>query len=75
MFIVSWIELLPVSMMPTPSNMALLVPAPPSRAGLVPPLLLIPGAMAASALNVRSKIGRFWTSSGMMVKERSPLCS
>ena len=67
-------ELLPVSMMPMPSNMALLAPPPPSRAGLLPPVLLMPGASDASALNVRFRIGRFSTASAVMVNDRSPLC-
>ena len=54
--------------------MKLLAPPPPSRAGLLPPVLLMPGASDASALNVRFRIGRFSTASAVMVNERSPLC-
>ena len=61
-------------MIPMPSNMALLAPPPPSRAGLVAAGIAHARRQAASALNVRFRIGRFSTASAVMVNDRSPLC-
>ena len=76
-FIVSWMVLLPVSVMPMPSIRKFVLPPPPSRPMLVlfslrPPM---PGANCAMWKKLRLWSGRFCTASVVTVYERSPLCA
>src|SRR5215471_20726215 len=75
-FICSSTELLPVSIVDTPSIMMLLLLPPvddrsPTREGLVP---VTPGASVASCTKLRLEIGRLSTALVVTANDRSPLC-